>query len=71
MAHSQKSDFVDVQVDCGPAVNLDKELEEMREQYEALILKNRKQIEQWFQSKVNCPFGCLNGCRGGWMSVLI
>ncbi|KAG7327704.1 hypothetical protein KOW79_009310 [Hemibagrus wyckioides] len=52
MVRSQKSDSVDVQVDCGPAVNLDKELEEMREQYEALILKNRKQVEQWFQSKV-------------------
>ncbi|KAK3562315.1 hypothetical protein QTP86_033313, partial [Hemibagrus guttatus] len=52
MVCSQKSDSVDVQVDCGPAVKLDKELVEMREQYEALILKNRKKIEEWFQSKI-------------------
>lgn len=57
-----KQNSVNVQVDCATAVNLDKELEEMREQYEALILKNLKKIEQWFQNKVNWLFGWINGC---------
>ncbi|XP_060734173.1 keratin, type I cytoskeletal 19-like [Tachysurus vachellii] len=48
---TQQSDTVNVEVDCGPAANLDRELEEMRNQYETLIQNNRKQIEQWFQSK--------------------
>ncbi|GAA6102444.1 keratin, type I cytoskeletal 19-like [Tachysurus ichikawai] len=48
---TQQSNTVNVEVDCGPAVNLDQELEEMRNQYETLIQNNRKQIEQWFQSK--------------------
>lgn len=57
MVRTQQSGSVNVQVDCAPAVNLDKDLEEMRAQYEALILKNRKQIEEWFQKKVNWMFG--------------
>ncbi|MCI4383702.1 hypothetical protein PGIGA_G00029500 [Pangasianodon gigas] len=52
MVRTQQSGSVNVQVDCAPAVNLNKELEEMREQYEALVLKNHKTVEQWFQSKV-------------------
>ncbi|KAB5559376.1 hypothetical protein PHYPO_G00028290 [Pangasianodon hypophthalmus] len=52
MVRTQQSGAVNVQVDCAPAVNLNKELEEMREQYEALVLKNHKTLEQWFQSKV-------------------
>ncbi|XP_060797689.1 keratin, type I cytoskeletal 19-like [Neoarius graeffei] len=52
MARTQQSSSVNVEVDAAPAVNLDNELQEMREKYEALILKNRQQIEQWFQTKV-------------------
>ncbi|MCJ8737926.1 hypothetical protein PDJAM_G00029700 [Pangasius djambal] len=52
MVRTQQSGSVNVQVDCAPAVNLNKELEEMRKQYEALIQKNHKTVEQWFQSKV-------------------
>ncbi|TSM94705.1 Keratin, type I cytoskeletal 13 [Bagarius yarrelli] len=51
MLRNQKSNTVNVQIDCPPAVNLDKELEEMRVHYEALILNNRNQLEQWFKSK--------------------
>lgn len=72
MARTQQSSSVNVEVDAAPAVNLNKELQEMREKYEALILKNRQQIEQWFQTKVNRLFGWLNGCMGGgWMEDLI
>lgn len=59
---------MNVQLDCGPDVKLDTEMQEMRAQYEALILKNSKQIEEWFQTKVNYLLvkWCMDGLMDGW-----
>ncbi|KAF5909924.1 keratin, type I cytoskeletal 19-like [Clarias magur] len=53
MVHNQKSGSVDVQLALGQPGHLDEALHEMRERYEALILKNRKLAEQWFNTKVS------------------
>ncbi|XP_010771662.1 keratin, type I cytoskeletal 13-like [Notothenia coriiceps] len=42
---------VNVEVDAGPGVDLNKIMEEMREQYEADAAKNRKGLEEWFKGK--------------------
>ncbi|XP_062869500.1 keratin 99 [Trichomycterus rosablanca] len=52
LLHTQQSGAVNVEIDCAPAVDLEKELQEMREQYEVLLQKNHRELEQWFQSKV-------------------
>lgn len=48
----QKSGGVNVEMDCAVATDLNRELEEMRAQYEAVVLKNQREAEKWFQSKV-------------------
>uniref|UniRef100_A0A8C4TDU4 Keratin 98 n=1 Tax=Erpetoichthys calabaricus TaxID=27687 RepID=A0A8C4TDU4_ERPCA len=50
---SQLSGQVQVEVDAAPSVDLNKVIEEIREQYEALAAKNRRDAEVWFQSKVS------------------
>ena len=47
---------VNVEVDAGPGVDLNKIMEEMREQYEADAAKNRKGLEEWFKGKVRKLF---------------
>ncbi|XP_036738720.2 keratin, type I cytoskeletal 13 isoform X1 [Manis pentadactyla] len=42
---------VNVEVDATPGVDLTRELAEMREQYEAMAEKNRRDAEEWFHSK--------------------
>ncbi|XP_003340295.1 keratin, type I cytoskeletal 14 [Monodelphis domestica] len=42
---------VNVEMDAAPGVDLTRELTEMREEYEALVEKNRKDAEAWFFSK--------------------
>uniref|UniRef100_A0A8C4TBK7 Keratin 98 n=1 Tax=Erpetoichthys calabaricus TaxID=27687 RepID=A0A8C4TBK7_ERPCA len=54
---SQLSGQVQVEVDAAPSVDLNKVIEEIREQYEALAAKNRRDAEVWFQSKVS-GLGC-------------
>lgn len=49
----QQSGSVNVEMDCAGQSNIDKELQEMRAQYEMLIEKNRREAEKWFQSKVS------------------
>lgn len=44
---------VNVEMDCAAQSDLDKELQEMRAQYEMLIEKNRREAKRWFQSKVS------------------
>ncbi|KAK2536181.1 hypothetical protein Q9233_003390 [Columba guinea] len=42
---------ISVEMDAAPGVDLTKILSEMREQYESLAEKNRRDAEQWFFSK--------------------
>ncbi|RXN24540.1 trafficking kinesin-binding 1-like isoform X1 [Labeo rohita] len=51
LLREQHSGSVNVEMDCASPADLNKELEEMRAQYEMLIEKNRKEAERWFQSK--------------------
>lgn len=48
----QQAGEVDVQVDSAASVDLTKVLGEMREQYEAVVLKNKSELEKWFNTKV-------------------
>ncbi|XP_041122565.1 keratin, type I cytoskeletal 13-like [Polyodon spathula] len=50
--HSQMSGQVQVEVDAAPGVDLAKIIAEIREQYESLATKNRKDVEAWYQGKV-------------------
>ncbi|XP_054634581.1 keratin, type I cytoskeletal 19-like [Dunckerocampus dactyliophorus] len=43
---------VNVEVDSAAAVDLSKILQEVREQYEALALKNKQELEKWYQAKM-------------------
>ncbi|XP_016102123.1 keratin, type I cytoskeletal 19-like [Sinocyclocheilus grahami] len=52
LLRQQQSGSVNVEMDCAAQSDLDKELQEMRAQYEMLIEKNRREAERWFQSKV-------------------
>ncbi|KAH0626838.1 hypothetical protein JD844_002089 [Phrynosoma platyrhinos] len=48
---SQLGGEITVEMDAAPGIDLTKILAEMREQYESLAEKNRKDAEQWFFSK--------------------
>lgn len=41
-----------MEMDATPSIDLTRVLAEMREQYEALAEKNRRDAEAWFQAKV-------------------
>ena len=43
---------VNVEMDAAPGVDLSRILNEMRDQYEKMAEKNRKDAEEWFFSKV-------------------
>ncbi|XP_022063293.2 keratin, type I cytoskeletal 19-like [Acanthochromis polyacanthus] len=49
----QQSGNVNVEVDSAQSVDLTKVLEEMREQYESVMVKNKLELEKWFQTKVD------------------
>ncbi|CAJ1053701.1 keratin%2C type I cytoskeletal 13-like [Xyrichtys novacula] len=48
----QQTGTVNVEVDSAASVDLNKVLEEMREQYEAAAIKNKQELEKWFQAKM-------------------
>lgn len=43
---------VNVAVDATPSTDLNQVMSEIREHYEGLIGKNRKDLEVWYQNKV-------------------
>lgn len=43
---------VNVAVDASPSPDLNKVMTEIREYYEGVIGKNRKELESWYQNKV-------------------
>lgn len=49
---NQLSGTVSVEMDAAPGIDLTRILTEMREQYEALAEKNRKDAEAWFLTQV-------------------
>lgn len=53
---TQLTGKVSVEMDAAPGVDLTKVLADMREQYEHLAEKNRKDAEAWFFSKVDFRF---------------
>ncbi|XP_053186953.1 keratin, type I cytoskeletal 42-like [Scomber japonicus] len=48
----QQSGNVNVQVDNAHSVDLKKVMEDMRSQYEVLMMKNKEELERWFQQKM-------------------
>ena len=55
---------ISVEMDAAPGIDLTKILAEMREQYESLADKNRRDAEQWFFSKVSWLGGSAAGSVG-------
>ncbi|XP_068448353.1 keratin, type I cytoskeletal 19-like [Clinocottus analis] len=49
----QQTGAVNVEVDSAESVDLTVVLQEMREQYEAVVMKNTQELEKWFQSQVD------------------
>ncbi|XP_034393723.1 keratin, type I cytoskeletal 20-like [Cyclopterus lumpus] len=49
----QHTGTVNVGINCPEPVDLCKVLQEMREQYEAVVVKSKKELEKWFLSKVD------------------
>ncbi|XP_049426881.1 keratin, type I cytoskeletal 19-like [Epinephelus fuscoguttatus] len=49
---AQQTGSVNVEVDSPAPVDLTEILREVREQYEGLVVKNKQELEKWFQSKV-------------------
>lgn len=43
---------VNVEVNATPGINLMEKLNEMRGEYEKLIQNNRKEVENWYETKV-------------------
>lgn len=72
---SQLAGQVNVEMDAAPGVDLTRVLSEMREQYEGMAEKNRRDAEAWFFSKVGLtsqPRPSSPGLPGGlWGSLLL
>lgn len=49
---AQMSGQVNVEVDASPQEDLNKVLEELREYYESVTAKNRRELDNWYQTKV-------------------
>ncbi|XP_077379452.1 keratin, type I cytoskeletal 42-like [Festucalex cinctus] len=51
-ARQQYTGNVNVEVDSASSVDLSRILQEVRDQYEALALKNKQELERWYQAKM-------------------
>uniref|UniRef100_A0A3Q2EFG3 Keratin, type I cytoskeletal 50 kDa-like n=1 Tax=Cyprinodon variegatus TaxID=28743 RepID=A0A3Q2EFG3_CYPVA len=52
MHRNSKAGGISVECDAPPSIDLNKVMEEIREHYEGVIAKNRRELEQWYQSKI-------------------
>ncbi|NWZ45698.1 K1C15 protein, partial [Brachypodius atriceps] len=52
LLQSQSNGDVNVEINTAPGEDLLKKLNEMRQEYEAIIQKNRKDVEKWYESKM-------------------
>ncbi|XP_038140666.1 keratin, type I cytoskeletal 50 kDa-like isoform X3 [Cyprinodon tularosa] len=52
MHRNSKAGGISVEFDGPPSIDLNKVMEEIREHYEGVIAKNRRELEQWYQSKI-------------------
>ena len=53
MLHGQLGDRLNVELDSGPIIDLNRVLEEMRCQYETVLANNRRDVEEWFAVQVS------------------
>ncbi|XP_028446709.1 keratin 98 [Perca flavescens] len=52
LLRSQMGGEVNVSVDASPSTDLNQVMSEIREHYESVIGKNRKELEAWYQNKI-------------------
>lgn len=52
LLRSQMSGQINVAVDAGPSTDLNQVMTDIRDHYEGVIGKNRKELESWYQNKV-------------------
>ncbi|XP_061129986.1 keratin, type I cytoskeletal 17-like [Syngnathus typhle] len=52
-ARSQFTGNINVDVDSPSSVDLSKIIQEVRDQYEAMALKNKQELERWYQAKMD------------------